>query len=49
MTEERLKNLGLSEYDFKPVDISTEEIIEIMAEQEFRICLLELGVTDYDL
>lgn len=30
-------------------EISEEDILEILAEQEFRICLMELGVTEDDL
>ena len=29
--------------------LTTDEMTEMLADQEFRICLLELGVEDYDL
>lgn len=29
--------------------ISKDDILEILAEQEYRICLIELGVTEDDL
>lgn len=30
-------------------ELTTDEIAEILAEQEYRICLLELGVNENDL
>lgn len=30
-------------------ELTTDEIAEILAEQEYRICLLELGVSENDL
>lgn len=45
----RIRELGLHEEDFWPAVISGDDILEILAEQEFRICLLELGVNEDDL
>lgn len=32
-----------------PDELTTEDITEILAEQDYRLCLLELGVNIYDL
>lgn len=47
--KERIARLGLKESEFLPDEFGKAEIIEMLAEQEFHICLLELGVNPDDL
>ena len=50
MTENQKKMmemLGLTEADFHKPDETTEEfILEVMADHEERICIMELGITE---
>lgn len=42
-----MDKLGLSETDFEKPEETTEEfILEVMADHEERICLMELGITE---
>lgn len=52
MTEkqkERIVRLGLKESEFLPDEFGKADILEMLALQEFHICLLELEVNLNDL
>ena len=47
MQKKMMDTLGLSETDFEKPEETTEEfILEVMADHEERICLMELGITE---
>lgn len=47
LQKKMMDKLGLSETDFEKPEETTEEfILEVMADHEERICLMELGITE---
>lgn len=45
----KLKEISKITTDKEQPELTTDEIAEILAEQEYRICLLELGVDENDI
>lgn len=40
---------GAAEEETRPAEMGMEDFLELLADQEYRLCLMELGVTRDDL